>query len=83
MNNPEDKSTSEALAAIIVAYRALGLFKEEAKQAMSELARREAEGDKFDYEQYIKSKLADVPKPELNEDTVKLMASIARTGILE
>lgn len=79
----EEKPASEALAATIVAYRALGIFKEEAKQAMGELARREAEGDDFDYEGYIKAKLADVPKPELNEDAVKLMSSIARTGILE
>lgn len=83
MSNLEDKPTSEALAATIVAYRVLGIFKEEAKVAMSELARREADGDSFNYEQYIKSKLADVPKPELNEDAIKLMTSITRTGILE
>lgn len=83
MSNPEEKPASKALAATIVAYRALGIFKKEAKQAMVELARREAEGDNFDYEGYIKAKLADVPKPDLNEDAVKLITSIARTGTLE
>lgn len=79
-NEPNEKPTSQALAAKIVAYRALGLFKDEARAAMIELAKRKNEGDDFDYEAYIKEKLDEVPKSQLNTDVIKFMSSLAHLG---
>lgn len=45
--------SSKTLAAIVVAYRALGVHKDLAIIAMEELVRRKAEGDDFDYEAWI------------------------------
>ena len=80
MSEPSDKPTSEALAAKVVAYRALGMFKDEAREAMIELAKRKDEGDEFDYEEYISAKLEDVPKSQLNPDIIKFMSSLAHLG---
>jgi hypothetical protein len=53
--------TSKTLAAIVVAYRALGTNKEVAIEAMEELSKRRVAGDDFDYEAWIKEKLKEVP----------------------
>lgn len=53
------ESTSESLAAIIVANRVLGLYSDEAKYCMSELLRRrEDEGDSFEFEKFIDEKIS-------------------------
>jgi len=43
----------EDLAAIVVIYRVLGNFKEDAKLAMIELMRRNGAGDAFDFDKFI------------------------------
>jgi hypothetical protein len=80
MTEPDDKPTSQALAAKVVAYRALGLFKDDARLAMAELARRKDEGDDFDFEKYIEDKLKEVPKSQLNPEIVKFLSSLAHIG---
>lgn len=72
--------TSESLAAIIITYRSLGLFKDEAKQAMIELSRRKDLGDTFDFDSYIKEKLNQVPKSVVNKDVLKLLGAIGSVG---
>lgn len=80
MSETPNKLTSEALAAMIVAYRSLGLFKDEAKQAMSELAKRKDQGDDFDFELFIKTKLNEVPKSDINSDVSKFLRSLSFIG---
>lgn len=59
--------TSESLAAQVVAYRALKMNKEQAILAMAELGVRRAKGDTFEFEQFIDTELAKIPKiPEFN-----------------
>ena len=65
---------------MIVAYRSLGLFKDEAKQAMSELAKRKDQGDDFDFESFIKTKLNEVPKSDINSDVSKFLRSLSFIG---
>jgi hypothetical protein len=58
--------SSEALAAVVVAYRALGICKDDARNAMIELARRKEAGDTFDVEAFVQERLVEVPKtPQL------------------
>ena len=57
-----DDKKSETLAAIVVAYRILGISKSEAAEAMSVLAQRKADGDEFDYEKFIADHVAKAPK---------------------
>jgi len=53
---------SKALCAYIVSYRALGVNKQLSIECMQELAKREMEGDKFDYYSFIEEELAKIPK---------------------
>lgn len=76
MNN----KSSETLASIIVAYRSLGLFKDQAREAMIELYKRKSSGDTFDYDGYIKDKLKGIPKTELNQEAMAFMNSIIGLG---
>ena len=76
MIDPLKRPSSEALAAMVVAYRSLGLFKDQAKEAMSELAKRQDEGDDFDYESFISQKMKDVPKSEINPEISKFLSSL-------
>lgn len=77
--NIQDK-TSKALASTIVAFRVFGTFKEEAKEAMIELDRRQTQGDSFDYENYISEQLEALPKTALNEGLMKMLSNIANIG---
>lgn len=78
---PESKTSSESLAAIIVANRTLGLFKSQARDAMIELMRRrEDEHDDFDFNKFIAEKLNEIPKSQLNPDVIKLMSSLSMLG---
>lgn len=59
--------SSESLAAQVVAYRALKMNREHATLAMAELGSRRANGDPFEFEQFIDVELAKIPKiPEFN-----------------
>lgn len=80
MIDPLERPSSEALASMIVAYRSLGLFKDQAKKAMAELAKRQDEGDDFDYEAFISQKLKEVPKSEINPEISKFLSSLAYLG---
>ena len=53
---------SDALAAYVVLYRALGMGKEFALICMSELARRRVLGEDFSFEDYIDTETKKVPK---------------------
>lgn len=79
MTDPTETS-SEALCAMIVAYRSLGLFKDKAKEAMSELARRKDSGDDFDFETFITKKLDEVPKPDISPEVSRFLSSLTYLG---
>ena len=64
----EHKPTSQLLATRVVLYRALGYEKEQAIDAMKELALRKQAGDEFDFEQYINDKLQEFPKTTFNSN---------------
>lgn len=68
MNNELiSQASSDTLAARVVVYRSLGIGKDLAVQCMSELVRRRANGDQFDYEAYIESETAKIPKVNITE----------------
>lgn len=54
--------SSQALAAHIVAYRALGMDKDVATLCMMELATRRKNGSDFDFEKFVDEELAKIPK---------------------
>jgi hypothetical protein len=83
MTECDDKPTSQALAAKVVAYRALGIFKDEAREAMIELAKRKDEGDDFDFDKFIADKLAEVPKPQMKPEVMKFLSSLASMGSIK
>lgn len=80
MNDSNDK-TSEGLASIVVAYRAFGIFKNEARDAMSELILRKDRDDPFDYEKFIASELEKLPKPNIPNEVIKIMKTLSSPGI--
>ncbi len=59
---PYSKKSNEQLGAIIVAYKLLGIEKDSAKLAMSELMKRKEQGSEFDYNSYIQRELDKSPK---------------------
>jgi len=61
------QNDSKALAVTIIAYRILGLYKEEAKFCMMELMRRKQNGDTFQFEKFIKDGV-DEYKIDVNMD---------------
>lgn len=70
-----NKLSSESLATIIVSFRAFGCFKNEAKKAMIELMKRREDGNDFNFESYISSKINELPKAEINKDLMKILSS--------
>lgn len=63
MNEIEFKSKpSDLLAAVIVTNKTLGSYKQESKWAMEELTRRKANGDQFNYHEYIEKHVNSMPK---------------------
>ena len=70
-----ETTSSDALAAQVVLYRAVGLSKDIAMLCMAELVKREKDGDDFDYESFIEKHLADIPKPK-NTEYLKLIKGI-------
>jgi hypothetical protein len=79
----ESEPTSQSLAAIVVAYRILGICKDEAKSSMIELMKRKENGDEFDFELYISEKLAQIPKSELNPTIIQTLSTISSVGTLK
>jgi len=75
------KNDSKALAVTIIAYRILGLYKEEAKFCMMELMRRKQKGDIFDFESFIKDGVKeykiDINIDHLNDLKKEITNSIA------
>jgi hypothetical protein len=51
----------EALAANVVVYKSLGIYKDFAIKCMEELAKRKALGNTFDYEKFIEDELKKIP----------------------
>lgn len=78
--NDQNKKSSKALALIIVANRSLGMFKQESRNAMIELAKRKENGDNFDYEKFIKEELDRVPKTNVNPEVTKFLSSLSFFG---
>jgi hypothetical protein len=64
------KTNSENLASMIVIYRVLGIFKEEAKLCMIELMKRKENDDDFDFESFINENV-DKHQIKLNIPTSK------------
>lgn len=72
-------ASSTSLAASVVVYRALGIDKEMSVLCMKELARRRWDGSDFNYEDYIESKLKEMPQQN-NMDLVKVSQDV-HTGV--
>lgn len=64
MKNEIDKMSSEVLAAHVVVYRVLGMNKEFSLLCMKELVNRRKNGDDFQYEEYIDTKITEFPQPK-------------------
>ena len=62
--------SSEKLADIIVMHRYLGLYPTLSIAAMTELAARRAQGEQFNYEEYIIKHLSALPKLIINMNNV-------------
>lgn len=69
-------SPSDALAAYVVAYRALGVNKELAVACMEELVKRRQNGDNFDFESYIETETAKIKLPK-GIDYAKMIKGMA------
>lgn len=65
---------SPALAAHVVVYRTLGLNKELAIASMSELLRRQQQGDSFDFDTFIQAEVAKVPRSQSNGTNLTALA---------
>lgn len=79
LENPESK-TSQLLAALIVAYRTLGYDKEAAKSAMQELAKRQAAGDTFDYNEFIDKHCNSIKTNVTEKDGQEFIQTISNIG---
>lgn len=74
------QAQSAVLAAYIVAYRALGIDKEFALLCMQELARRRSLGEEYDFEGFIETEVAKIPKIE-SVDFMKAAQAIGNNVI--
>jgi len=80
MKDLSDK-TSQGLASIVVAYRAFGFFKKEAREAMSELLlRKDRDNDPFDYETFIAQEIEKLPKPTVPNELVSMLKTFSTQG---
>lgn len=61
------KLDSQTLINLIAAYRVLSIQKEQALQAMEELARRRQAGDLLDYETQIEAQVQEILQAEMAE----------------
>lgn len=72
-----EQAQSEALAAHVVLYKVLGLYKDSALACMAELARRRKNGEDFDYENFIEVEIKKLPKiPPIDFKTLQGLLSI-------
>jgi len=69
---------SKALAATVVAHRAIGFCKQEAVAAMEELLVRKINGDTFDYNSYIEEKIKEMPEPTIGEKQIESFKAVLR-----
>jgi hypothetical protein len=77
--------SSESLAAVVVTYRVLGLYKEHARVCMMELMRRKDEDqDPFDFEKFIDEKSKDIvvesEKYKINKELNSLLSAVSSIG---
>lgn len=64
-NVPDLKTLpSENLAAMVVAYKTIGIYKELALSCMTELSIRRSNGDNFAFEEFIDKEASKIPKIE-------------------
>lgn len=70
-----DKS-SEVLALQVVCYRTLGIGKENSILAMQELSLRKQNGDTFDFNAYIESKIKEIPDSHAKINQQDLLKNI-------
>lgn len=77
-NVPISERSSKTLAAQIVAFRVLGLNKEDAILAMEELHKRKINGDDFDYNKYIDDKIKETPQPNANINNSDLLKKVLK-----
>jgi hypothetical protein len=75
-----ENPSSESLAAIVVAFRYFGLYKDEARNAMIELMRRKDSGDSFDFEKFINEKFINIPKSNIDPNMVRFLNSLSIIG---
>jgi hypothetical protein len=76
-------SQSKALAAHVVLYKSLGLFKLTAIACMAELSRRRHLGDDFQYEIFIEEELGKIPKVhQLDINSIKNILDIKQLSSL-
>ncbi len=67
--NLAKQMSNEKLCEIIVTNRYLGLLKEQSIISMKELANRRANGNNFNYEDFIESEFKKLPKIIIEEKT--------------
>ena len=72
---------SEKLADIVVLYQYLGLYENNAVEAMQELAQRREGGDKFDYEIYITNQLNALPKIDFKIPQFSSLFNLIKTHL--
>jgi hypothetical protein len=61
-------ASSKILAGYVVVYRLLKIYRERSEACMIELMNRRANGDDFNFEEYIENELKEAPKPnDLNK----------------
>lgn len=71
------QADSAALAAHVVLYKSLGLFKASAMICMSELLRRRSLGENFDFETFIDLELNKIPKiPPIDFTAIKGLLNV-------
>ena len=68
--------TNEKLCEIIVAYRYLGIMKDQAIAAMEELATRRTNGDQFQYEARINDLMRELPSIDI--DMKKMIGNLGK-----
>lgn len=71
------QADSATLAAHVVLYKGLGLFKKSAIACMSELQRRRSLGEEFDFESFIETEVNKLPKaPPMDFNLVRGLMNI-------
>ena len=77
---PIEERDSKVLAAAVVAFRVLGIGREQSIEAMAELVRRKNEGDEFDFKTFIEEQVKEMPKPTIGEDHLKNIMELMKNA---